>query len=668
MSLFNHAEAPHHIGNLIFSILLLFGRPAVAEASTSMPILRIETGMHNAIIERIGIDAQGKLLVTGSRDKTIRVWDINQGTLSRTIRPPIGSGHQGKIFAVDISPDGTLIAAGGTTQVSQGGAYCIYIFDQMTGGLVQVIDQLPDILYNIKFSPDGTRLAAGLASGGLRVFQAADGRLLTSDSDYGDGLTGLDWDATGRLVTSCLDGQIRLYGRDHTRLRQLQTGADKPYSVRFSPDGSRVAVGYMNAARVTVLSTDGLQPLLPAPSVSGVGAEDLSAVSWSRDGERLCAGGRWLVADWAKLRCWSGRGLLRVQDVTAWTDAIYDLAALPDGKIIFASGEPAWGVLDRDGRRVRTLTGPGADFRDNLAGFWVDASGSRVRFGFQKHGQQPAIFSLTPTGFEAEGSASATLQPARTTAPALAITGWQGTPAVKVNGLGLSLSPHEEALSLAIATDATWFALGTGRFVRCYGRDGHERWSTAAPGETQAVNISGDGRLVVAAFSDGTIRWYSANSGAELLALYPHRDRSRWVLWTPAGYYQASPEGESLLGWHIPRGPRQSADFWPVGTLRAAYLQPDIIQRALSRDTPEPPPTPSRMRLRPVVATSHTALPGWRCVAVGMPIGLAATFVEVPVSLASVERLLPGLVPALQSLDIIRPCSDEKLAAPSPRP
>src|SRR5690606_20131723 len=39
----------------------------------------------------------------------------------------------------------------------------------------------------------------------------------------------------------------------------------------------------------------------------------------------------------------------------------------------------------------------------------------------------------------------------------------------------------------------------------------------------------------VAAYSDGTIRWHDvANQGLELLALFPHADQQRWVLWAPA--------------------------------------------------------------------------------------------------------------------------------------
>jgi hypothetical protein len=51
--------------------------------------------------------------VTGSIDKTVRVWSLADGALARTIRLPAGPGNVGKAYAVALSPDGELIAAGG---------------------------------------------------------------------------------------------------------------------------------------------------------------------------------------------------------------------------------------------------------------------------------------------------------------------------------------------------------------------------------------------------------------------------------------------------------------------------------------------------------------------------------------------------------------------------
>ena len=62
------------------------------------PFLRFDTGMHTAAIIRISVDAANRYLITGSEDKTVRVWELASGRLLRTLRPPIGVGNEGKIF------------------------------------------------------------------------------------------------------------------------------------------------------------------------------------------------------------------------------------------------------------------------------------------------------------------------------------------------------------------------------------------------------------------------------------------------------------------------------------------------------------------------------------------------------------------------------------------
>src|SRR4051812_43405346 len=101
--------------SLVLSFVCLFALAARATEPPSDPILRIETGMHTAAVWRAGVDAQGRWLVTSSVDKTARVWNLATGELVRTIRPPIGNGNEGMLYALALSPDGNTIAAGGWT-------------------------------------------------------------------------------------------------------------------------------------------------------------------------------------------------------------------------------------------------------------------------------------------------------------------------------------------------------------------------------------------------------------------------------------------------------------------------------------------------------------------------------------------------------------------------
>jgi WD40 repeat protein len=95
------------------------------------------------------------------------------------------------------------------------------------------------------------------------------------------------------------------------------------------------------------------------------------------------------------------------------------------------------------------------------------------------------------------------------------------------------------------------------------------------------VNISGNGKIVAVALGDGTIRWYRKKDGKEVLALFPHKDRKLWVLWTPRGYYDASPGAEDLIGWHVNRKRDEAADFFPASQFRSVYYRPDVVDRIL---------------------------------------------------------------------------------------
>ena len=79
------------------------------------PFLVLDPGRHTAAIKRLDADREGRFLVTASDDKTVRVWAAADGRLLRTLRLPAGPGNVGKAYAAAISPDGTLVAAGGWT-------------------------------------------------------------------------------------------------------------------------------------------------------------------------------------------------------------------------------------------------------------------------------------------------------------------------------------------------------------------------------------------------------------------------------------------------------------------------------------------------------------------------------------------------------------------------
>ena len=94
------------------------------------PLLRIEAGMHADAILKLAISADGRLLATGSADKTVRLWSLPDAQLVRVFRMPIGGGLTGRIYALAMSPDGRTLAV--YAAAYEPVAY-VHLYDTVTG-------------------------------------------------------------------------------------------------------------------------------------------------------------------------------------------------------------------------------------------------------------------------------------------------------------------------------------------------------------------------------------------------------------------------------------------------------------------------------------------------------------------------------------------------------
>jgi len=544
------------------------------------PILRIETGMHTAAIRRIGVDAKERVLVTGSVDKTVRVWDIATGELKKTLRVPIADGNEGKIGAVAISSDGKIIAAGGWTCLDWDKAASIYLFDTDTGAIISRIAGLSGGIDHLAFSKNGKYLAVTLyGKNGLRVYETQNWSLAYQDTDYGDTNWWAEFDDFGKLVTTSRDGFIRLYDNLFRLIdKQKPPGGNRPASACFSSDGQKIAVGFVDSTKIDVLSAKDLSYLY-SPDNRSINNGYIASVAWSSDGEFLFAGGGYQNKTGINLiRKWSREGKGDYTDLPAARDAISDILSMKNNKIVFGAADPVFGIIDSDGRKTLFKESSIADYRDNLEGFMLSPDGNTVRFGYEQWGKRPAIFSTSSRTLSESEEKTGLVSPIT---QGLEISDWKYNLSPKLNGNAIKLDQYETSRSLAILPDKKSFLLGTEWFLRLFDSAGNQKWKMPVLATTWGVNISGDGKKAVAAFGDGTIRWYRMTDGRAMLSFFPHKDGKRWVMWTPSGYYTASPGGEDLIGWHINNGKDQSADFYPASRFRDTYYRPDITEKIL---------------------------------------------------------------------------------------
>jgi WD40 repeat protein len=437
---------------------------------------------------------------------------------------------------------------------------------------------------------------------GMSIFRLPDYALVAEDRDYGNYIRWVESAPSGsRLATTCFDGFVRLYdlsgltAQDAASPRRiapvskiLPPGGPRPWGLAFSPDGTRLAVGFNLIPKVDVLEIKGnTLEYAYSPDTTGLtGGKDtqLMTVAWSSDGRFLYAGGSYRLKKVQHVRKWEDGGRGRHSDLPVEADLpIMEILPLRAGGIAYASREGSFGMINDKDEAI--LLSPKAIpiYAANEQGFLLSPDGSAIQFAYERRGKSPALFSVNERRLtDASSNLWAGLKASFTfRAPiteGLDVSDWNTSLSPKLNGHPLQLK-QEVAKSLAITPDRSGFLLGTTNSLWMFDSAGKALWRVRMPGVVWEVN--GNGRVATAALGDGTIRWYRVSNGEEILAFFPHPDRRRWILWTPSGYYDASPGGEEFIGWHVNNGSEQAADFFPASRFRSMYYRPDVIDRVL---------------------------------------------------------------------------------------
>ena len=569
--------------------LLACASPGQAQpAAAAQPLLMVEQGAHSAPVRRIDV-ARG-WVVTASDDRTARVWDQASGELRHVLRPLAFGDEGGRLYGVAIHPSRPLVAVGGTTG-GEGRPHAIYLFDLESGALLRTIDARAGHVRNLAWSADGSVLLATFAGEhGLRAY-SLDGAPLLEVRGAGP-VFGLAVSPHGLAATAGLDGSVQTFRVGAGAIAPLQRfsmGARRAAGVSFSPDGQRLAIAYADVRIGANGRESRHEPVEIIDAASGrslarldevpVFGGDLRVVAWSRDGHSIYAGGTAYTRAYefpvVQFDAASGRSLAVTP---AASDSITDLVALPDGTLAFSSFDGSWGLL-RDARVVRR-TAPGvATVRGGMSDdFELSDDARSVRWGVRSTG--------TGRGFQFERRQVGVQMATPLRAPETRFSlfnrpsDWnlsRGTPIV--GGKPLPLAQDERSRALAVVRATATALIGTNRAVYQLDEHGNVLWRRAVDTEVRALNASSDGRWVVGALADGTVRWWRGRDGVHVLTLLVQSD-GRWVVWTPGGYFDASAGADRLVGWALANA-ASSMDFYSLNRFRERFNRPDVIDALL---------------------------------------------------------------------------------------
>jgi WD40 repeat protein len=185
---------------------------------------------HTNAVYSVAFSPNGQRVVSGSRDNTLRLWDVN-GT-------PIGQpfqGHTDAVLSVAFSPDGQRIVSGSWDNI-------LRLWDVNGTAIGQPFQGHTDAVLLVAFSPDGQHIVSGSQDKTLRLWDINGTAIGQPFQGHTDGVWSVAFSLDGqRIVSGSEDKTLRLWDVNGTPIGQpLRGHTDAVISVAFSPDGQHI--------------------------------------------------------------------------------------------------------------------------------------------------------------------------------------------------------------------------------------------------------------------------------------------------------------------------------------------------------------------------------------------------------------------------------------------
>ncbi|CCO38128.1 Vegetative incompatibility protein HET-E-1 [Rhizoctonia solani AG-1 IB] len=207
---------------------------SVLTAPSSHRVLAIIPYAYGAHTVAVRFSSNGNQLVSGSGDRTIRIWDLRSDEVSSKCL----LGHTDWVRSVAFSPDDAWVVSGSDD--------CkVGLWDARDSVLIWMGSTHTNEVNSVMFSPDGSFVASGSRDGMILFWDIRTGAVI-GEPLFGESLQvqSLTFSPDGNTIASGSNHHMISVWDVNTRvLRQSFEAYSGVYSVAFSPDGRHIISG-----------------------------------------------------------------------------------------------------------------------------------------------------------------------------------------------------------------------------------------------------------------------------------------------------------------------------------------------------------------------------------------------------------------------------------------
>ncbi|HEY9808183.1 MAG TPA: serine/threonine-protein kinase [Halomicronema sp.] len=273
---------------------------------------------HTDAVGSVAFRPDGKLLATGSRDKTVKIWNLAKNEVISNL-----DGDKGAVWTVAFSPDSQQLAIGSFF-------WRILLFNIATGDLVRSMEH-DAAVWSVAFSPNGKNLATGSEDKKIKVWNLETGRPVYTLNDHADYVYSIAVSADGKtMVSGSRDGTVKIWEfGTGTLLHNLSGHLSDVRAVAITADGKTVVSGsYDKTLKVWNAETGDLIRTIEGHSDQVVG------VAISPDGKIIASASKDKT-----VKLWNLESGSLINTLEGHSDEVYTVAFSPDGKTIASGGK-----------------------------------------------------------------------------------------------------------------------------------------------------------------------------------------------------------------------------------------------------------------------------------------------------------------------------------------
>ena len=539
------------------------------------PFLKIETGGHTDRINGLSFTPDSKQLISVSWDKTIRIWDVQSGTLLKILRSYSKEGRDGAFNAAALSPDGKVLAV--STAVESGGE--IRLVSIPDGNILyRLMGHRSQFVETIAFSPDGKKLLTGSTDNReIWLWNLETQRHTVISNGLTNSFTVCFTPDDSKLVIGGLDGKVSVLSASGTHLiKQFEAHQGAISSLSVSPDGQHIlTTGWDAAVRYWELSSG---TLLLEVEKNKTTHNYMSVSVLSRNGESAIVGGMERGFAASSLRVYNlSTGNLGFKLFSGMALDPYRATVSPDGKWIAAASSRTPAVTSlwdaENGELKHTLTGTASspmlshiNSDGSLSSGFTDKQIVFRSYTRIQNSENVVIIAIESPKEERDGGEGVQIMQDGKVKTVISCNIGGGFTTFQI------VPDGSEVITGSIPGIIQAFSAESGQLLREY--KGNTGW-------IRSLSVSEDGRFLLSDSDDQIHNLWNIKTGELLLSFFKSQD-GEWASWTPQGFYNASTEGDRFVGWQANKGKMEAADYYSARQFRRYLYRPDVVEETLS--------------------------------------------------------------------------------------